>query len=100
MNLKPLFDRVVLKNIKQESKTKSGLIIPESVGDEPLYATVIAIGDGDYFDGSKSEMVVSIGDKVLYNKYGATTFRCDSEEYVILRQSDILGVFKEDKQNG
>lgn len=100
MNLKPLFDRVVLKNINKESKTKSGLIIPETVGDEPLYAKVIAIGTGDYFDGGKSEMVVSVGDKVLYNKYGATTFRCDGEEYVVLRQSDILGVFEEDNKNG
>lgn len=97
MNLKPLFDRVVLKNINTQNKTKSGLIIPESVGDEPLYAKVVAIGDGDCFDGNKSEMAVCIGDKVLYNKYGATPFKCDDEEYVILRQSDILGIFKEKK---
>ena len=95
MKLKPLFDRVVLKNIKQESTTKSGIFIPETVGDEPLYAKVIAIGNGDCFDGNKSEMAVSIGDKVLYNKYGATQFKCDEEDYVILRQSDILGIFKE-----
>lgn len=95
MNLKPLFDRVVLKNLNKENKTKSGIIIPETVGDEPLYAKVIAIGDGDTFDGNKSTMAVSVDDKVLYNKYGATNFKCDEEEYVILRQSDILGVFKE-----
>jgi chaperonin GroES len=95
MNLKPPFDRVVLKNLNKENKTKSGIIIPETVGDEPLYAKVIAIGDGDTFDGNKSTMAVSVGDKVLYNKYGATNFKCDEEEYVILRQSDILGVFKE-----
>ena len=100
MNLKPLFDRVVLKNEKKETKTKSGLIIPESIGDEPLFATVIAVGPGDCFEGTKTEMCVSVGDKVLYNKYGAVSFRSDSEEYVILRQSDILGVFKEDEQNG
>lgn len=97
MNLKPLFDRVVLKNEKKETKTKSGLIIPESVGDEPLLATVIAVGPGDCFEGKKTEMCVSVGDKVLYNKYGAVSFRNDSEEFVILRQSDILGVFKEDE---
>lgn len=95
MNFQPLFDRVVLKNLNRENKTKSGIIIPETVGDEPLYAKVIAIGDGDTFDGNKSTMAVSVGDKVLYNKYGATNFKCDDEEYVILRQSDILGVFKE-----
>lgn len=95
MNFKPLFDRVVLKNLNKNNKTKSGIIIPESVGDEPTYAKVIAIGDGECFDGNKSEMAVSVGDKVLYNKYGATEFKCDDEEYVILRQSDILGIFRE-----
>ena len=93
MNFRPLFDRVVLKNIATEKKTKSGIFIPESVGDEPLYAEVIAIGDGDCFDGKKSEMAVSVGDKVLYNKYGATNFKIKDEEYAVLRQSDILGVF-------
>lgn len=97
MNLKPLFDRVVLKNINKSNQTKSGIIIPETVGDEPLYAKVIAIGDGDCFDGKKSSMAVSVGDKVIYNKYGATKFKCDDEEFIILRQSDILGVFEEDK---
>ncbi len=97
MNLKPLFDRVVIKNLERSNKTKSGLIIPESVGDEPIYGEIIAIGTGDNFDGNKSEMAVSVGDKVLYNKYGATAFKCDETEYVILRQSDILGVFEEEK---
>ncbi len=95
MNFIPLFDRVVLKNLNKQSQTKSGIIIPETVGDEPIYAKVVAIGTGDNFDGNKSEMAVAVGDKVLYNKYGATTFKCDEEEYVILRQSDIFGIFKE-----
>lgn len=97
MNLKPLFDRVILKNIKPESSTKSGIIIPETVGDEPILAKVIAIGNGDTFEGNVCEMCVSVGDKVLYNKYGSVTFKQDNEEYVILRQSDIFGVFEEDK---
>lgn len=95
MNLKPLFDRVVLKNIKQKNETLSGIIIPDSVGDEPIYAEVVAIGDGDTFEGKKCEMAVSVGDKVLYNKYGAVPFKINGEEFVILRQSDILGKFKE-----
>ena len=95
MNFQPLFDRVVLKNLNKQNKTKSGIIIPETVGDEPLYAEVVAIGNGDCFDGKKSEMAVSVGNKVLYNKYGAATFKLEDEEFVILRQSDILGVFKE-----
>ena len=99
MNLKPLFDRVVLKNLKQKKETLSGIIIPDSVGDEPIYAEIIAVGDGNTFDGEKCEMAVSIGDKVLYNKYGAVPFKIDGEEFAILRQTDILGIFKE-KDNG
>lgn len=95
MNLKPLFDRVVLKNIYKQKETLSGIIIPETVGDEPIYAEVIAIGDGDTFEGTKCDMTVDVGDKVLYNKYGGVTFKIDGEEYVILRQSDILGKFME-----
>ncbi len=95
MNFKPLFDRVLLKNIEKSNKTKSGLIIPESVADEPLYAEVVAVGDGDCFDGNKSEIAVSVGDKVIYNKYGATVIKLDDEEYSIIRQSDILGKFED-----
>ena len=95
MNFKPLFDRVVLKNLNKQNQTKSGIIIPETVGDEPLYGEVIAVGNGDNFEGNKIEMLVSIGDKVLYNKYGAITFKCDDEEFIVLRQSDIFGIFKE-----
>ena len=94
MNLRPLFDRVVLKDITKTNKTKSGIFIPETVGDEPKYAEVVAIGNGDCFDGNKSEMAVKVKDKVIYNKYGATNFKIDEQEYVILRQSDILGVFE------
>ena len=97
MNLKPLFDRVVLKNIERNKRTKSGIFIPETVGDEPLYGKVIAVGNGECFEGSKTEMAVKVGDKVLYNKYGATNFKCDDEDFIILRQSDILGIFKEEK---
>ena len=99
MNLRPLFDRVVLKNIKLKKETLSGIIIPDSVGDEPIYAEVIAIGDGNTFDGEKCDMSVSIGEKVLYNKYGAVPFKINGEEFVILRQSDILGVFEENNND-
>ena len=96
MKFQPLFDRVVIKNLEKSNKTTSGIFIPESVGDEPVYGEVLAIGDGDCFDGNKSEMAVSVNDKVLYNKYGATPFKIEGEEFVVLRQSDILGVFKEE----
>ena len=96
MNFKPLFDRVVIKNSEKTSKTKSGIIIPESVGDEPVLGEVVAVGAGEGYEGDKvTKMAVSVGEKVLYNKYGATNFKYDDENYVILRQSDILGIFKE-----
>ena len=96
MNLKPLFDRVVLKNIKPKSTTKTGIFIPETVGDEPILAEVVAIGNGDTFEGEKCEMCVNVGDKVLYNKYGSVTFKQNDEEFVILRQSDIFGIIEEE----
>lgn len=96
MKIKPLFDRVLLKNIEKDSQTKSGIFIPETVADEPIMAKVLAIGDGDYFDGEKCEMAVSVGNKVLYNKYGAANVKIDGEEYVILRQSDILCILEDE----
>lgn len=96
MKIKPLFDRVLLKNLEAKNKTKSGIFIPESVGDEPILAKVLAIGDGDTFEGKKCEMAVSVGDTVLYNKYGAANVKIDDEELVVLRQSDILCILKEE----
>lgn len=95
MKFKPLFDRVIIKNIQVESKSKSGLIIPQSLGDEPVLGKVLAVGNGDCFDGKTSEMAVKVGDTVLYNKYGASAFKQDGEEYFVLRQSDILLIFED-----
>ena len=81
---------------KQKNTTKTGIFIPESVGDEPILAEVIAIGNGDTFEGNPCEMCVKVGDKVLYNKYGCVMFKQDDEEFAILRQSDIFGVFEEE----
>ncbi|MBQ8452028.1 MAG: co-chaperone GroES [Clostridia bacterium] len=92
MNLKPLFDRVVLKPIQKENKTKSGIFIPEVSNDEPILAEVVAVGNGENFDGKKNEMLVKIHDKVLYNKYGAVEFREDDEVFAVVRQSDIFGI--------
>lgn len=97
MKIQPLFDRVLLKNLEAKNQTKSGIFIPETVGDEPLMAKVLAIGDGDTFEGKKCEMAVSVGDTVLYNKYGAANVKIDDEELVVLRQSDILCILKEEE---
>ena len=95
MNFKPLFDRVVVKNLEKQNKTASGIIIPETTSDEPIYGEVVAVGNGDNLDGNQSKMAVKVGDKVIYNKYGAINFKCDNKNYFIMRQSDILGIIKE-----
>ena len=92
MNLKPLFDRVVLKNIKQKNMTKTGIIIPETVGDEPILAEVVAVGPGGFVDGNEIKMYVKVGDKVITSKYSGTEVKCDGVEYNIVRQSDILAI--------
>ena len=97
MIIKPLFDRVLIKNIEKNHQTKSGLLIPNSSGDEPLLGKVLAIGNGDCFDGNKTEMAVSVGDKVIYNKYGASTIKDENETFVILRQSDIFAIIEEEE---
>ena len=91
MNFKPLFDRVVLKNISKQKKTNSGFIIPETVGDEPIEAKVVAVGNGDCFDGKKSEMAVEVDDHVLYNKYGKTINYCHARQNPDSRGRMICG---------
>ena len=90
MKLKPLFDRVVLKNIKEEKKI-SNIILPESISDKSQISIVEAIGTGGVIDGNKIEFQVNVGDKVIYNKFSAHEFNIDGETYIIISQNDILG---------
>ena len=92
MNLKPLFDRVILKNIKQKNMTKSGIFIPETVGDEPILAEVVAVGPGGFVDGNEIKMYVKVGDKVITGKYSGTEVKMENVEYTIVRQSEILAI--------
>lgn len=92
MNIKPLGDRVVIKQLKAEEKTASGIFIPESAQEKPETAEVIAVGPGKK-DGDKiAPMEVKVGDKVLYSKYSGTTVKLDNEDYIIVSESDILAV--------
>ena len=92
MNVKPLFDRVVIKNVEAEETTKSGIILTSSAKEKPQYAYVIAVGPGGVVDGKEITMQVKEGQKVVYSKYAGTEIKMDGEEYKIIRQSDILAI--------
>ena len=92
MTLKPLADRVVVKLVEAEEKTKSGLILSASAQEKPQIAEVVAVGPGGYVDGNEVKMTVKIGDRVITSKYSGTEVKCDGVEYNIVRQSDILAI--------
>ena len=92
MNLKPLSDRVILKALEAEEKTKGGIILTGSSKEKPEMAEVVAVGPGGMVDGKEVVMTVKVGDKVLTSKYSGTEVKVDGEEYTIVRQNDILAV--------
>ena len=92
MKLTPLFDRVVLKQFEAEETTKSGIILTSKTQEKPQEAEVIAVGPGGMVDGKEVTMQVKTGQKVIYSKYAGTEVKLDGEEYIIVRQSDILAV--------
>ena len=94
--LTPLSDRVVVQAAEAEELTSSGLYIPDSAKEKPQRGTVISVGPGKVENGSKIEMTVKAGDTVLYGKYSGTEITLDNEEYLIMRESDILGIVDED----
>ncbi len=92
MNVKPLGDRVVIKNVEAEETTKGGLILTSAAKEKPQMAQVLAVGPGGMVDGKEVKMEVSVGQKVIYSKYAGTEVKIDGEEIIIVRQSDILAV--------
>lgn len=92
MQLKPLGDRVVIKHLEAEEKTKSGIILTGAAKEKPQEAIVVAVGPGGIVDGEKVAMEVKVGDKVIYSKYAGTDVTLDKEEYVIVKQGDILAI--------
>ncbi len=90
MNIKPLGDRVVVKMVTAEETTKSGIVLPDSAKEKPQVVEVVAVGPGGVIDGNEVKMEVKVGDKVLLSKYAGTEVKLHSEEYTIVRQSDIL----------
>ena len=92
MKLTPLFDRVVLKQLVAEETTKSGIVLPGQAKEKPQQAEVIAVGPGGVVDGKEITMQVKVGDQVIYSKFAGNEVKLDEEEYVIVRQNDILAI--------
>ncbi|MFP4697553.1 MAG: co-chaperone GroES [Eubacteriales bacterium] len=92
MKLVPLGDRVVIKQLEAEEKTKSGIVLPNQAKEKPQEAEVIAVGPGGTVDGKEVKMEVKVGDKVIYSKYAGTEVKLDGEDYIIVKQGDILAI--------
>ncbi|MDO4965517.1 MAG: co-chaperone GroES [Lachnospiraceae bacterium] len=95
MKLVPLGDRVVLKQLEAEETTKSGIVLPGQSKEKPQQAEVIAVGPGGVVDGKEVKMEVSVGQTVIYSKYAGTDVKLNDEEYIVVRQNDILAVVSE-----
>lgn len=94
MKLTPLGDKVVLKQLVAEETTKSGIVIPGQAKEKPQQAEVIAVGPGGVIDGKEVTMQVKVGQKVIFSKYSGTEVKLDEEEYIIVRQNEILAVIE------
>ena len=92
MKLVPLGDRVVLKQLEAEETTKSGIVLPGQAQEKPQQAEVIAVGPGGVVEGNEVKMEVKVGNKVIYSKYAGTEVKLDGEEYIIVKQNDILAI--------
>ena len=92
MKLVPLGDRVVLKELVAEETTKSGIVLPGQAQEKPQQAEVVAVGPGGIVDGKEVTMNVKVGDQVIYSKYSGTEVKLDGEQYIIVKQNDILAI--------
>lgn len=95
MSLRPLSDRILVQRVAEDEKTKGGIIIPDTAKEKPAEGKVVAAGNGRMGeDGKLLPMDVKVGDRVLFSKYGGTDVRIDGEDYLILRQDDVLGIIE------
>lgn len=93
MKIRPLNDRILVKRLEEEEKTKGGIIIPDSAKEKPAEGKVIAVGQGKHNDkGDLIPMQLKEGDRILFSKYGGTDVKLDGEDYLIMREDDVLGV--------
>ncbi len=95
MKIRPLNDRILVKRLEEEEKTAGGIIIPDSAKEKPAEGEVVAVGPGKMNDGGeRAPMDVKVGDRVLFSKYGGTDVKLDGDDYLIMREDDILGVIE------
>jgi chaperonin GroES len=93
MNIRPLYDRIVVKQIEEEGTTRSGLIIPDSAKEKPQQGEVMAVGHGKRLeDGQLAVLDVKVGDRILFGKYSGSETKLDGTEYMIMREDDVLGI--------
>ena len=94
MNIKPLHDRAVVRRLEEEKTTAGGILIPDSAAEKPVRGEIVAVGKGKVLDnGSVRPLDVQVGDKVLFGKYAGTEVKIDGQEYVVMREDDIIAVF-------
>jgi len=95
MRLKPLQDRILVKRVEEEEKTKGGIIIPDTAKEKPVEGKVVAVGSGKMNDdGKRIQMGLKEGDRILFGKYAGTEVKIEGEEYLIMREDDVLGVIE------
>ncbi len=95
MKIRPLQDRVIVKRLAEEEKTKGGIIIPDTAKEKPMEGKVIAVGKGKVKDdGNVIKLDVKVGDKILFSKYAGTEVKIDGKDYLIMREDDILGIIE------
>jgi chaperonin GroES len=95
MKVRPLYDRLIIQTMKEEEMTKGGIIIPDTAKEKPVEGKVIAVGAGRIKkDGTKMPLEIKKGDRVLYAKYGGTEIKMDGEEYLMMKEDDILAIIE------
>jgi chaperonin GroES len=94
VRIKPLHDRIIVKRVEEEDKTKGGIIIPDTAKEKPQQGKVVSVGNGRKEDGKVIPLDVKAGDKILFGKYSGTEIKLDGEDHLILREEDVLGIIE------
>ena len=95
MKIKPLADKVLIKRVEAENKTKGGIVLPDTAKEKPRRGKIVSVGDGKLLDdGSRSEIQVKVGDLVLFSSYGGTEIKINGDEYLIMEESEIMAILE------
>ena len=99
MNIRPLYDRIVVKRIDEKETRRSGIIIPDSAQEKPQEAEVVAIGHGKLIEGKLFPLEVKVGNRILFGKYSGNEIQLDGQEYLVMREDDVLGVMEQEAKS-